>query len=83
MRNCAARLGDFVLQQRVEESEDPEEEDDPVEIEPMQSVEIPDKVEPMEPLTELDMTASMFITQSPRPDLRDELSKLMDIMQHM
>ncbi|KAK5839838.1 hypothetical protein PVK06_008681 [Gossypium arboreum] len=40
--------GDSVLQQRVEESEDPEEEEeDPTEIELMQSTKIPDKVEPM------------------------------------
>ncbi|MFQ6660098.1 hypothetical protein Gotur_028717, partial [Gossypium turneri] len=36
--------------QRVEESEDPkkEEEKDPTEIEPVKSVEVPDKVEPIE-----------------------------------
>ncbi|KAK5825430.1 hypothetical protein PVK06_020265 [Gossypium arboreum] len=73
---------DFVLQQQVDVSEDPKEED-PTEIKPMQSTEIPDKAEPMEPITKLDMATSTFRTQSSRPDLRDELSKLMDIMQHM
>ncbi|KAH1056035.1 hypothetical protein J1N35_034100, partial [Gossypium stocksii] len=62
---------DSILQQRVEESKDPEEEEkkDPTEIEPMQSVEIPDKAKPMEPITEPDMTTLMFRTQSPYPDL--------------
>ena len=42
--------GDSVLQQRSEESEDPnEEEEDPTEMEPMQSAEVPYIVEPMEP----------------------------------
>ncbi|KAK5840058.1 hypothetical protein PVK06_008926 [Gossypium arboreum] len=48
----------------------------------IESAKIPDKVEPMEPKTEPDAT-SMFKTQSPHPNLQDELSKLMDIMQHM
>ncbi|KAK5772006.1 hypothetical protein PVK06_048265 [Gossypium arboreum] len=73
-------VGEFVLQQQVEESEDPEEDDeDPT----MQSAEVPDKEEPMEPEVELDIETSMFRAQSPHPDLRNELSKLMDIMQHM
>ncbi|KAK5839089.1 hypothetical protein PVK06_007849 [Gossypium arboreum] len=37
----------------------------------------------MEPVTKPDVATSMFKTQSPCLDLRDELSKLMDIMQHM
>ncbi len=49
----------------------------------MQSAEVPNKVEPMEPEAEPDIETSMFRAQPPRPDLRDELSKLMDIMQHM
>ncbi|KAK5819383.1 hypothetical protein PVK06_024380 [Gossypium arboreum] len=53
------------------------------EIEPIQSVEIPHKVEQMELVTELDMTTAIFRTQSPCLDLQDELSKIMDIMQHM
>ncbi|KAH1097205.1 hypothetical protein J1N35_014126 [Gossypium stocksii] len=61
---------DSILQQRVEESEDPEEEEeDPTEIESMQSTEIPDKAKPMEPVIELDIATSMFKTQSPRLDL--------------
>ncbi|KAK5833836.1 hypothetical protein PVK06_017699 [Gossypium arboreum] len=61
--------------------EDPEEEEeDPIEIEPMQSAEIPNKVEPLEPEVEPDDETSMFRAQPPSPDLRDELSKLMDIM---
>ncbi|KAK5775786.1 hypothetical protein PVK06_043727 [Gossypium arboreum] len=72
------------VKQRVEESEDPEEEEEyPTEIEPMQSAEIPNKTEPTEPVIEPDVATSMFKTQSPHPDLQDELSKLMDIMQHM
>ncbi|KAK5771670.1 hypothetical protein PVK06_047905 [Gossypium arboreum] len=74
-------VGDFVLQQRIEESEVPkEEEEDPTEIEPMQSAEVPDKVEPLELEVEPDDETSMFRAQPPSPDLRDELSKLMDIM---
>ena len=49
----------------------------------MQSAEIPDKAKPMEPITEPDIATSMFKTQSPCPDLQDELSKFIDIMQHM
>ncbi|KAH1130228.1 hypothetical protein J1N35_001606 [Gossypium stocksii] len=75
---------DSVLQQRIEESEDPEEvEEDPTKFEPMREAEVPDKVEPMELEVEPDVKTSMFRTQSPCPDLRDELSKLIDIMQHM
>ncbi|KAH1032034.1 hypothetical protein J1N35_044208 [Gossypium stocksii] len=81
---------EFTLSKRIfdtthEESEDPEEEEeeDPIEIAPLQSAEIPNKVEPMEPEAEPDVTTPMFKTQSPRLDLRDELSKLMDVMQHM
>ncbi|KAH1055984.1 hypothetical protein J1N35_034049 [Gossypium stocksii] len=72
--------GDSILQQRVEESEDPEKEEDyPTEIEPEQSAKVPNEVEPMEPEAEPDIETSMFKTPSPSPDLRDELSKLMDI----
>ncbi|KAH1097041.1 hypothetical protein J1N35_013962, partial [Gossypium stocksii] len=73
---------DSILYQRVEESEDfkEEEEEDPTEIEPMQSVEIPNNTEPMEVVTEPNMTTSMFRTQLRRPNFRHELSKLMDIM---
>ncbi|KAH1055698.1 hypothetical protein J1N35_033763 [Gossypium stocksii] len=78
----AMRFGGSVLQQQVEERKDPEEED-PIKIEPIQLAKIIDKVELVEPVTVLDMTTSMFRTQSPRLDLRDELSKLMDMMQHM
>ncbi|KAK5811872.1 hypothetical protein PVK06_027253 [Gossypium arboreum] len=68
----------------IEESKDlEEEEEDPIEIEPMQSAEVPDKVEPMEPKVEPDDRTSIFRAQPPSPNLRDELSKLMDIMQHM
>ncbi|KAK5819482.1 hypothetical protein PVK06_024485 [Gossypium arboreum] len=58
--------GDSVLQQRVEKSEDLEEEkeeEDPIEIEPVQSDEVLDKVEPMEPEAELDVKTSMFRAQ--------------------
>ncbi|KAK5794337.1 hypothetical protein PVK06_035559 [Gossypium arboreum] len=57
-----------------------EEEQDPIEIELMQLDEIPDKAEPMELEAEPDVITSMFRTQSPHPDLQDELLKLMDIM---
>ncbi|KAH1039536.1 hypothetical protein J1N35_041279 [Gossypium stocksii] len=73
----------FVLQQQGEESDDPKEEEDPTEIEPLQSVETPNKAKPMEPEAEPDVTTTMFKTQSLCPYLRDELSKLMDIMQHI
>ncbi|KAH1067934.1 hypothetical protein J1N35_032921 [Gossypium stocksii] len=70
--------------QRVKESEDPEEaEDDPTEIEPEQSAKAPNKAEPTEPEAEPDTKTSMFRTLPPSPDLRDELSELMDLMQHM
>ncbi|KAK5840131.1 hypothetical protein PVK06_009010 [Gossypium arboreum] len=76
--------GDSILQQQIEESEDPEEEEeDPTKIEPMQSAKIPDKVEPIEPEVEPDDKTSIFRAQPPSPDLRDELSKLMDTMQHI
>ncbi|KAK5811944.1 hypothetical protein PVK06_027334 [Gossypium arboreum] len=74
--------GDSVLQKRVEVSEepkDPDEEEDPT----MQSFKVPDKVESVEPEAEPDAETSMFRAQPPSPDLRDELSKLMDLMQHM
>ncbi|KAH1107799.1 hypothetical protein J1N35_011567 [Gossypium stocksii] len=75
---------DSVLQQRVEESEDPKEaEHHPTKIEPEQSAEVPNEAKPMEPEAEPDTETLMFRTQPPSPDLRDELSKLMDIMQHM
>ncbi|KAK5775728.1 hypothetical protein PVK06_043662 [Gossypium arboreum] len=69
------------LAKRIEESEDPEEEEeDPVEIKLMQSAEVPDKVEPLELKVEPNGETSMFRAQPPSLDLRDELSKLMDIM---
>ncbi|KAK5793968.1 hypothetical protein PVK06_035155 [Gossypium arboreum] len=71
-----------LTKQRVEVSEelgDPDEEEDPT----MQSFEVPDKVELVEPEAKLDAETSMFRAQPPSPDLRDELSKLMDLMQHM
>ncbi|KAK5835790.1 hypothetical protein PVK06_011498 [Gossypium arboreum] len=72
------------LAKQVEESKDPnEEEGDPTEIEPIQSAEIPDKVEPIEPEIEPDDETSIFRARPPSPDLRDDLSKLMDITQHM
>ncbi|KAK5811869.1 hypothetical protein PVK06_027249 [Gossypium arboreum] len=56
--------GDSVLQLRIEESEDPEEEEeDPIEIERMQSAEVPDKVEPMEPKVEPDDKTSIVRAQ--------------------
>ncbi|KAK5839709.1 hypothetical protein PVK06_008539 [Gossypium arboreum] len=62
------------LAKQIEESEDPEEEEeDPTEIELMQSAEVPDKVEPLEPEVEPDDKTSMFRAQPPSPDLRDEL----------
>ncbi|KAH1121804.1 hypothetical protein J1N35_004964 [Gossypium stocksii] len=67
--------------QRLEETKDPkEEEEDPTEIKPEQEDEVPDETKPMELEAEPDVKTSMFRTQSPRLDLRDELSKLMDIM---
>ncbi|KAK5811774.1 hypothetical protein PVK06_027143 [Gossypium arboreum] len=81
---CQKEYLTSLAKQRIEESEDPEEEeDDPTEIEPMQSTEVPDKVEPMEPEVEPNDETSIFRAQPPSPDFRDELSKLMDIMQHM
>ncbi|KAK5842769.1 hypothetical protein PVK06_005160 [Gossypium arboreum] len=72
------------IKQEIEESEDLKEmEEDPVEIKQMQSAEVLEKVESMEPAVELDEETSIFRVQPPSPDLRDELSKLMDIMQHM
>ncbi|KAK5785418.1 hypothetical protein PVK06_040002 [Gossypium arboreum] len=78
--------GDSVLQQRVKESEDPEEEEEeeyPTEVELVQSAEVSDKVEPKESEAETDVETSMFRAQPLCPNLQDELSKLMDIMQHM
>ncbi|KAH1091497.1 hypothetical protein J1N35_018754 [Gossypium stocksii] len=74
--------GDSVLQQQVEESEepeDPEEEEDPS----MQSFEVPNKADQVEPKDESDAGTPMYRTQSPSPDFQDELSNLMDFMQHM
>ncbi|KAH1046836.1 hypothetical protein J1N35_037620 [Gossypium stocksii] len=51
--------GDSVLQQRIEESEepeDPDEEEDPT----MQSFEVSDKVDPVEPKAESDTETPMF-----------------------
>ncbi|KAH1039340.1 hypothetical protein J1N35_041083 [Gossypium stocksii] len=70
--------------QRVEESEDPEEaEDDPIKIPSEQSAEVLNEVEIMELKAEPDIETSMFGALPPSPNLRDELSKLMDLMQHM
>ncbi|KAK5802573.1 hypothetical protein PVK06_030177 [Gossypium arboreum] len=78
-------ITDWDLYQIARDSfEDPEEEEeDPTEIEPMQSADIHNRVEPMEPKAKPDVENSMLRAQPPRPDLRDELSKLMDIMQHI
>ncbi|KAH1122502.1 hypothetical protein J1N35_005662 [Gossypium stocksii] len=66
--------------QRIEESEYlKEEEYDPTKIE----LEVLDEAEPIEPEAKPDVETPMFRAQPPSPDLRDELSKLMDIMQHM
>ncbi|KAH1091433.1 hypothetical protein J1N35_018690 [Gossypium stocksii] len=55
-----------LAKQRVEESDDPKDEEDPTKIELIKSTEIPDKAEPMEPEAEPDVLTSMFRTQSPR-----------------
>ncbi|KAK5843043.1 hypothetical protein PVK06_005473 [Gossypium arboreum] len=71
MQNCAVRRfgpayfpftitilclkAKILANQRVKESEDFKEEEDPTEIEPMQSADIPDRVEPMEPEAEPDV----------------------------
>ncbi|KAH1073053.1 hypothetical protein J1N35_025381 [Gossypium stocksii] len=71
-------------QQRVQETKDPKEaEDDPTEIEPEQSAKVPNEAEPMEPEAEPDIETSMFGALTPSPDLRDELSKLIDLMHHL
>ncbi|KAH1031581.1 hypothetical protein J1N35_043755 [Gossypium stocksii] len=49
---------------------------------PEQSAKVPD-AEPMELEAEPDIETSMFGPLTPSPDLQDELSKLMDIMQLM
>ncbi|KAH1114195.1 hypothetical protein J1N35_007573 [Gossypium stocksii] len=78
------KLQEILEELTVPESEDPEEEEEnPTELEPKQSAEVPDKVEPMEPEAKPDNETSMFRAQPPSLDLRDELSKLMDIMQPM
>ncbi|KAK5770977.1 hypothetical protein PVK06_047144 [Gossypium arboreum] len=77
-------LQEILKELTVSESENPEEEEeDPTEIELMQSAEVPNKVEPLELEVEPDDETSMFRAQPLSPDLRDVLSKLMDIMQHM
>ncbi|KAK5794399.1 hypothetical protein PVK06_035622 [Gossypium arboreum] len=68
-----------LAKQRVQENEDPEEEEDTT----MQPAEVPNKAKPMEPEADPDVETSMFRPQPPSPDLQDELSKLMDIMKHM
>ncbi|KAK5819547.1 hypothetical protein PVK06_024555 [Gossypium arboreum] len=71
-----------LAKQQVEvskEPEDPDDEEDPI----MQSFEVPNKVELVEPEAKPDVKTSMFRSQLPSPGLRDELSKLMDLMQHM
>ncbi|KAK5811929.1 hypothetical protein PVK06_027317 [Gossypium arboreum] len=70
------------IKQRVEVGEEPEDPDEEEDL-TMQSFEVLDKVESMEPEVEPDAKTSIFRAQSPSPDLRDELSKLMDLMQHM
>ncbi|KAH1039180.1 hypothetical protein J1N35_040923 [Gossypium stocksii] len=66
--------GDSVLQQQVEETEDPEEaKDDPTKILPEQSTEAPNETKPIEPEAEPDMETSMFGTLPPSSNLRDEL----------
>ncbi|KAH1097388.1 hypothetical protein J1N35_014309 [Gossypium stocksii] len=72
IHTCCREYLTPLAKERVEESK-----------EPMQSAKIPDKAEPMEPITEPDVATSMFGTHSPRQDLRDGLSKLIGIMQHM
>ncbi|KAK5812467.1 hypothetical protein PVK06_027897 [Gossypium arboreum] len=62
------------LQEILEELTVPEE--DPTK----QSAKVPDKEEPMELEVEPDDETSIFRAQTPSPGLRDELSKLMDIM---
>ncbi|KAK5825474.1 hypothetical protein PVK06_020311 [Gossypium arboreum] len=58
------------LAKLIKESEDPEEEEkDPIEIEPMQSAEVPDKVEPIELEVEPDDKTSIFRAQPPSPNL--------------
>ncbi|KAH1082920.1 hypothetical protein J1N35_022681 [Gossypium stocksii] len=65
-------------------AKDPEEEEeDPTEFELAQSAEVLDKVEPMDREAKPNIETSMFRAQLTSPDLRDELSNLMDIMQHM
>ncbi|KAK5802738.1 hypothetical protein PVK06_030356 [Gossypium arboreum] len=57
------------LTKQVEESDDPdEEEEDPIEIEPIQSAEVPNKVEPIEPEIEPDDETSIFRAQPPSLD---------------
>ncbi|KAH1056110.1 hypothetical protein J1N35_034175 [Gossypium stocksii] len=64
--------------------EDPKEaEDDPIEIPPEKSVEIPKEAEPMEPEVEPEIETLMLGTLPLSLDLRDELYKLMDLMQHL
>ncbi|KAH1129868.1 hypothetical protein J1N35_001246 [Gossypium stocksii] len=59
--------GDSILQRRVEESEDPEEEEeDPTKIEPLQEAKVLDEAKPMEPEAKPDVKTSMFKTL---PDL--------------
>ncbi|KAH1114236.1 hypothetical protein J1N35_007614 [Gossypium stocksii] len=67
-------VGDSILQQRFEESDDPNEaEDDRTEIEREQLVEVPNKAEPTEPEAELEIETLMFEALPRSPDLRDEL----------
>lgn len=72
-----------ILQQQAESSDELKGEEVPTEIEPMQPVEIPNPGKPTEPIFEPNMATPTFRTRSPCPDPHDELSKLMDIMQHM
>ncbi|XP_040944258.1 enoyl-CoA hydratase 2, peroxisomal [Gossypium hirsutum] len=59
-----------IRQQRVEESEDLEEaEDDPTEIPPEQSIEVPNEAKPMEQEAKPDIKTSMFGAPPASPDL--------------
>ncbi|KAH1056843.1 hypothetical protein J1N35_034908 [Gossypium stocksii] len=84
IHTCGREYLTPLAKQRVKESEDPKEaEDDPTKIELKQSTEVPNEAEPMEPEAEPEIKSSIFGALPPSPDLRDELSKLMDIMLHM
>ncbi|KAH1083164.1 hypothetical protein J1N35_022925 [Gossypium stocksii] len=72
MSNIESKKMQEILEElTIPESEDLEEGEDSIEIEPMQSVEILDKAEPIEPQAEAepDVATLMFRTQSSYPDL--------------